>query len=424
MRFDGCHGELMRLLAEMPFLDRLDMAAVSGRSRGSVYESVRKLEDDGFVSSIPHGSEFTSPTRRFYLTAEGLGELAGQRGMTVEKLFRESPTSAQWMRILFERLDCAAVIYRLASTISAVASPIRFRWYRAMPMDAAIQLPDGRTIAVVRHGPTAGRTSFSKRLWRLSSGPETGVVLALMPDEVRLRDARRRLSGLPSPAFLALEPHVADANPDDAVWRSSTVRSTLDLVSVLSGIRPGGSFSVEPPLTRSTLPGDLASESPGWERPDRMMPALLKPAEKRVLDLLSDWPWISQGDLAGLMAVSQPRVSRLLATLAAFGLVSPVFAPRAAASPSPTRGWHCWPGGTEQQLAWPAKGGASLLWTLSLPPHGAMSGARAAGSCSGTWSTRRRSIVSSQPWSSRPGPEAGRSNSSIHLTGRRGTSGI
>ena len=100
MRFDGCHGELMRLLAEMPFLDRLDMAAVSGRSRGSVYESVRSLEDDGFVSSIPHGSEFTSPTRRFYLTAEGLGELAGQRGMTVEKLFRESPTSAQWMRIL------------------------------------------------------------------------------------------------------------------------------------------------------------------------------------------------------------------------------------------------------------------------------------------------------------------------------------
>ena len=322
MRFDGVQGELMRLLAAMPFLDRLDMAAVSGRSRGSVYESVRRLEDEGLVSSIPHGTEFTSLARRFYLTVAGLREMANDRHSTLDELLRVNPVSAQWMRILLERLDSVAVIYRLASTISAVTSPIRFRWYRAMPMDAAIQLPDGRTIAVVRHGPTAGRTSFSKRLWRLSSGPETGVVLALMPDEVRLRDARRRLSGLPSPAFLALEPHVADANPDDAVWRSSTVRSTLDLFSVLTGMRPGGSFSVEPPLTRSTLPGNLASESPGWERPDRMMPALLKPAEKRVLDLLSDWPWISQGDLAGLLAVSQPRVSRLLATLAAFGLVS------------------------------------------------------------------------------------------------------
>ena len=304
MRIDGCSGELTRLLAEMPFLDRLDMAAVSGRSRGSVYESVRSLEDGGLVSSIPHGSEFTSPARRFYLTAVGLGELAGHRGTTVEKLFRESPTSAQWMRILFERLDCAAVIYRLASAISAVASPIGFRWYRAMPMDAVIKLPDGRTIAVVRQGPTSGRTSFSKRLWRLRGGPQTGAVLTLVPDEIRLRDARRRLSGLPSTAYLALERHVADANPDDAVWRSATVKSNHDLVSILSGIRPGGSFSVEPPLTRSTLPGDLASESPGWDRPDRMMPALLKPAEKRVLDLLSDWPWISQGDLAGLMAVS------------------------------------------------------------------------------------------------------------------------
>ena len=261
---------------------------------------------------------------RYCLTATGLRELASDGTPTLDNLVRKSPVSAQWVRILLERLDCAAVIYRLASAISAVASPIGFRWYRAMPMDAVVKLPDGSTIAVVRQGPTSGRTSFFKRLWRLRSGRQTSVVLVLVPDEVRLREARRRLSGMPSPAYLALEGHVADASPDDAVWRSSTVRSTLDLVSVLSGIRPGGSFSVEPPLTRSTLPGDPASESPGWERPDRMMPALLKPAEKRVLDLLSDWPWISQGDLADLLAVSQPRVSRLLATLSAFGLVTRV----------------------------------------------------------------------------------------------------
>ena len=42
--------EQMRLLAEMPFLDRLDMAAVSGRSNATVYETVRMLEDRGLVS--------------------------------------------------------------------------------------------------------------------------------------------------------------------------------------------------------------------------------------------------------------------------------------------------------------------------------------------------------------------------------------
>ena len=324
MKLDGCQGELMRLLAEMPFLDRQDMTAVSGRSRGSVYESVRRLEDEGLVSSIPHGTEFTSLARRFYLTVAGLREMANDRHSTLDELLRVNPVSAQWMRILLERLDSVAVIYRLASAISTVASPIMFRWYRAMPMDAAIRLPDGGTIAVIRQGTTAGRRSFSKRLWRLQNGPRSGAVLALVPDEVRLRDARKRLSGMPSPAFIALERHVAHADPDDAMWGSSAVRSTVDLVSLLSGIRCGGALPDERRTLRTTLPGDLASESGGGRASKRMVPALLKPAEKRVLDLLSDWPWISQGDLSSLMAVSLPRASRLLTELVAFGLVTRV----------------------------------------------------------------------------------------------------
>ena len=47
MRRDGCREQLLGLLAEMPFLDRQDMAAVSGRSTGTVYETVRKLEATG-----------------------------------------------------------------------------------------------------------------------------------------------------------------------------------------------------------------------------------------------------------------------------------------------------------------------------------------------------------------------------------------
>ena len=55
-------------------------------------------------------------------------------------------------------------------TVANTHYPIRFRWYRAMPMDAAIALPDGRTLAVLREGHTADRTAFAKRLWRLREG--------------------------------------------------------------------------------------------------------------------------------------------------------------------------------------------------------------------------------------------------------------
>ena len=52
------------------------------------------------------------------------------------------------------------------------------------------------------------------------------------------------------------------------------------------------------------------------------MPALLGPAEKRALDLLSDWPWASRRDLAGLMGVSLRRVSQLVERLEEFDLVT------------------------------------------------------------------------------------------------------
>ena len=73
---------------------------------------------------------------------------------------RDHPLSAQWRRSLMERLDALAAIYHLASVLSGIAYPIRFRWYRAMPLDAAMMLPDGKTVGIVRQGLTADRSGF------------------------------------------------------------------------------------------------------------------------------------------------------------------------------------------------------------------------------------------------------------------------
>ena len=50
------------------------------------------------------------------------------------------------------RLDSLAAIYRLAVAVSGVAYPIRFRWYRASTLDAAVELPGGRTVGIVGRG--------------------------------------------------------------------------------------------------------------------------------------------------------------------------------------------------------------------------------------------------------------------------------
>ena len=194
MRPEGCEPDLLRALASMPFLNRLEMVAVTGWSRGAVYEAVEKLESGGLCASVLHATELLPQARRFHLTAAGLHRLAGDEGMAPDELVRHWPVSAQWRRSLLERLDALAVIYRMAVLLSNVAYPIRFRWYRASPLDAAVTLPDGKTVGIVRQGITADRSGFAKRLWRLREGPMPGAVLVLMADDVRLRHARRLLS--------------------------------------------------------------------------------------------------------------------------------------------------------------------------------------------------------------------------------------
>ena len=232
------------------------------------------------------------------------------------------PVSARWRRTLIERLDALAVIYRLAAAVANIAYPMRLRWYRAAPMDAALLLPGRRTVAVVRQGPASDRTAFAKRLWRLWEGPLPGAVLLLVSDEVRLRHARRLLAGAPVPALLALESDAARAGGDDPVWRLPTVSAAIDLRAALDRARPGGSLPTEPKLSRASLPWDISADRPGQDLPDYMLPSLLKSPEKRTLDLLSDWPLISRRDLASLLAVSEQRASQLMTAVEGFGLVT------------------------------------------------------------------------------------------------------
>ena len=318
-------GELLRLLADMPFLDRLEAFAVSRWSTGGVYKAVRRLEDAGLAAPVPHATDLTAPTRRFHLTAAGLRRLAQEEGVSVDGLLRSRPVSTQWRRLLLERLDAVAVVYRIAAAVANIHHPIRFRWYRAMPMDAAIGLPGGRTVAVVRQGHATDRTGFAKRLWRLGEGPRFGGLLLVVPDETRLRYARRLLTGAyAATAVVALERDAAAGATGDRVWRLPSVNAAVDLRGAIDRMDPRGALPNERPLARVSLPEDPAPDAPGRPVPDYMLPALLKPAEKRVLDLLSDWPWIALHDLAGLLGLVRTRTYEIAAALQGFGLVTRV----------------------------------------------------------------------------------------------------
>ena len=316
MRTVPSERELLRTLAQAPFLDRLELAAVTGRSRSAIYEAVQRLEQSGLADSIPHAADLAPPTRRYCLTAGGVRSLAEMSGGTVDGLLRSHAVSQQWRRILLDRLDALSSIYRLASTVAGIARPIGLRLYRAAPLDAALLLPGGRTLGVVRQGPASDRTAFAKRLWRLGQGPLPGIVLVLVSDEVRLRHARRLLAGSPVNALLALERDAVLASANVPVWSPPSGSARLDLGYVLERLPPGGEAPEEEPPSQASLPGDLAADAA------HALPVLLKPAQKRVLDMLAGWPWLLQRELAGLLGVSETRVSRAVTPLESLGLVA------------------------------------------------------------------------------------------------------
>ena len=317
----GCEAGILRRLAEMPFLDRLELAAVSGWSRGVVYAGMDRLQQRGMVDAIPHASPLITPTARYYLTAGGLRRLADDEGLTVDQLLESRPVSAQWRRILLERLDALGVIYRVAAALSNIAHPVRFRWHRAGPADAGIFLPDGRCLAVVRQGNTADRAIFAKRLWRLSEEARPGAVLLLVPDDVRLRQASRALDSLPLLGFLALEGDAARGDAGSHAWRTSSAQVPLSLREVLGYVRPGGELPAGTPPRRESLPADLDLDPAGNDVPACLLPVLLKPAGKRALDLLSDWPWLAPAHLGRLMGVGRTRLYQVLERLRELGLV-------------------------------------------------------------------------------------------------------
>ncbi len=311
-------GEMLRLLSHMPLLDRLEAATVSGRSKGAIYGAMTDLERGGLAVSISHASPLVSPTRRYCLTADGVNALTQLDGMALHRLLQGRPVSEQWRRILLQRLDGVAVIYRVAAVIAAEQGLGGWRWYRAAPLDAAMRLADGRSVGIIRQGAFTDRTAFAKRLTKLKAGPLPDALLLLASDETRLRHARRILAGGFTPTFLALERYAAWAGPQDRIWRMPSTPAPLAMSRILALLAGGGEWPTESPPARVALPRDLPpSDHPAL---DWLLPSLIAPTAKRALDLIADWPGVTAKELRELLGVSRSRMYQLLGILSDAGL--------------------------------------------------------------------------------------------------------
>ena len=313
--------DLLRLAAELPLADRIELARLSRWSERAVYQRLADLARAGLVEDLSHASELIRPTRRFLLTADGVEQLALHLGQSRQAVLRDFPVSERWRQTLLRRIDAVAVIYRVGSALAEIDGPPRLRWYRSQPADAVFALSEARSLAVARWGPMLDRTAFAVRISRLRRGPAYSGALVLVPDEVRLRQARRLIRGMPFICFLALEREAVQSSSEARIWRTPSGGARLSLREALTYLRPEGQWAVERVPHQSVPPRSLAARA-GTRESDWLLAARLKPSEKRALDLIGDWPWLRPDHLAALLGVARRRVSQLTAGLGRLDLVT------------------------------------------------------------------------------------------------------
>ena len=349
--------DTLLLLCATP-LATVDELSRFGRIPASTLrDRLKKLVKMGMADSVSHSLTILGPHPhlRYFPTEKGI-HVGAMVEWGAETFLREYPVSRQWFRLLAERLDAVAALYRAAALVADADSqgkPVRVDHYRQGPYDMLITLSGGRSVGLLRQGPTLPSANLRYRLRTLENLPHSQrpmATLVLAHSDQANRRAVRTLGDVMHhrATFVATEGELLAGDHRGVVWQQCGNGTELDLpVQVAPGV------SLDAIIAWTDRVAGRSAESsrhrnPGAERkprpdpetlyPDHLRAAMPEPsellrsslavrltrAEKDALDLLASWPLCTTDQMAGLMGgVTRRRVNQVLSSLASHSLVRP-----------------------------------------------------------------------------------------------------
>ncbi len=313
----------IRALGRMPFLERRELSAVAPLAERTALNALHRLERAGLAFSVKHSLNENARMRRWNLTARGIVRLSEIEDIDTHYALRWFPLSAEWRRSLFRRMATVATCYRIAlDACLPDEGMLVWRWERSGALDAAMTLPDGRTLGIARFGAALSRRGMYSRLGSLTEMNRRNhlfAALVVVPGPIEAHGVLEWMRGKPLNLSVCEEGQVRNGAPGDAIWRSHVYRpdTPFPLRSVIRSAlkRP------PPPLStaarRASMPRGEAI-SPGVT--DLVPCSLVEPAAS-MLDLLADWPLMRQSDMSRFLGVSPGRIRAGAAQLGRLGLV-------------------------------------------------------------------------------------------------------
>ena len=340
--------EALLLLCATPLATVEELSRFGRVPASTLRDRLSKLAKRGLADSVPHHLSIlgTRTQRRYFPTEKGV-TAGGAATKGREHMLRAYPVSKQWFRLLAERLDAVAVLYRVAAMVADAdlhQKPVRVDHYRHGPYDMLLTLSGGRSIGLLRQGPALPTSRLRYRLRsmeRLDSRDKPFVTLVLTHADQATRRAVRSL-GDPSEhrrTFVVTEGELLAGDHTGVVWQQCGTGlgvdppMRIDADASLAGILAlaerlldsSYSFLRDSPKAKPSALYSSGVQAAMPEPTEQLTPTLsvqLSRAEKDVLDLLAAWPLCTREQLAGLMGgVTLRRVNQVLRSLAQRGLV-------------------------------------------------------------------------------------------------------
>lgn len=318
-------------LCEAPLTTAGELAQLTRVPVSTLRDQLAKLSEHGLADSRPHRLAIlgSRPQRRYFPTSAGIRAIADEEA-DEQRLLRIYPVSKQRFRLLTERLDAVAVLYRVAALVAEAdpeRQPVRVDHYRQGAYDALLTMSGGRTIGILRQGPMLSAANLRFRLRtieRMDARECPWLTLVLTDSE---QDTRRAVRALAHPShhettLVACASELIAGGAQAPVFQQGgygfpnppTIGPDFDLRSMLAWItRRVAAYSKRGPLEPRPDPDTLyrsdrqATPPKPAEQLDAALSLQLSRAEKQALDLLADWPLCSTEQLAGLMGGVTPR---------------------------------------------------------------------------------------------------------------------
>ena len=350
-------ANLLLWICQTPFVASSELEVRTPASVDTLRRRLRNLRETGLISSIEVGTPTVDTVPRYYPTLLGISSAAEFKGLSVTEFRREYPVSREWFEILLERLDSVIACYRLSGWVGQIEGDHgihlgRTRIYDTGGLyDSVLEMPDGRTVGIVRQGAALAERDLGDALRRLSYvGTRPGAVLLIAPTRWHRQRAGEIVSQLElDSVYVATERGtVSETDWAEPIWHAPTVsigamRTLAEIVEkaaryvIANEYRVNGDihrardrgsewdpYGFIPSVARSRAalvdPAGLVSQSPA---------ANLSRPEKRILDIIAACPSMKRSNLINRLGCTKGWISRVLKQLeATWGLVDGHLNPR------------------------------------------------------------------------------------------------